>query len=63
MPRTSFIRRNKRGEKSLPLEGKVVRLKPDRMRSKRSIITISWYNAATFDLIRHAERRDTVVAV
>ena len=32
--RSNFIRRNRRGEKSLPLEGKVVRLKPDRMRSK-----------------------------
>ena len=29
------------------------------MRSKLPIITIGWYKLATFDLIRHAERRDT----
>ena len=29
------------------------------MRSKLSIITMSWYNAVTIDLIRHAVRRDT----
>ena len=29
------------------------------MRSKLSTITIGWYKTATFDLIRHAKRRDT----
>ena len=29
------------------------------MRSKPSTITIGWYDAATFDLIRHAKWRDT----
>ena len=29
------------------------------MRSKRSTITMGRYKIATFDLIRHAERRDT----
>ena len=29
------------------------------MRSKLAIITIGWYDAVTFDLIRHAKRRDT----
>ena len=29
------------------------------MRSKLSIFTMGWYDAVTFDLIRHAKRRDT----
>ena len=29
------------------------------MRSKQPMIAISWYDAVTFDLIRHAIRRDT----
>ena len=44
-PRTS--------EERLPLEGKLAQRQLRLMRSKLPIITISWYNTATFDLIRH----------
>ena len=54
-PRTS--------EERLPLEGKLAQRQLRLMRSKLSIITIGWYDAVTFDLIRHAKRRDTVVEV
>ena len=47
----------------LPLEGKLAQRQLRLMRSKRSIITIGWYDAVTFDLIRRAKRRDTVVEV
>ena len=47
----------------LPLEGKLSQLSLRLMRSKLSMITTSLYDAVTFDLIRHAERRDTVVEV
>ena len=49
--RTNFIRRNRRGEKSLPLEGKVVRLKPDRMRSKVTALYRPMVMIGRFDLI------------
>ena len=63
MPRPlNSIRRNRRGER-LPLEGKLAQLSLRLMRSKLKIITRSWYKPATFDLIRHAKRRDTVVEV
>ena len=42
-PRTS--------EESLPLEGKVVRLKPDRMRSKVTSVVPTYVIIASFDLI------------
>jgi len=48
---TNFIRRTRRGEKSLPLEGKVVRLKPDRMRSKVAILYHPMVIIFSFDLI------------
>ena len=38
-------------EKSLPLEGKVVRLKPDRMRSKVAILYHPMVIIFSFDLI------------
>ena len=41
-------------EQRLPLEGKLAQRQLRLMRSKRSIVTISWYDAVTFDLIRHA---------
>ena len=40
-------------ELRLLLEGKLAQRQLRRMRSKLPIITISWYNTATFDLIRH----------
>ena len=49
--RSNFIRRNRRGEKSLPLEGKVVRLKPDRMRSKVAALYQLMVMIGSFDLI------------
>ena len=69
--RSNFIRRNRRGEKSLPLEGgaprseskiymtasgshtstMVVRLKPDRMRSKGTVSYQPMVRIASFDLI------------
>ena len=33
-----------------------------RMRSKLKIITMGWYDAVIFDLIRHAKRRDTFLS-
>ena len=56
--RTNFIRRNRRSER-LPLEGKLAQRQLRLMRSKLSIFTMGWYDAVTFDLIRHAKRRDT----
>ena len=56
--RPNFIRRTRRGGR-LPLEGKLAQLSLRLMRSKLKIITRSWYKPATFDLIRHAKRRDT----
>ena len=50
-------------EQRLPLEGKLAQRQLRLMRSKLSIFTMGWYDAVTFDLIRHAKRRDTVVAV
>ena len=50
-------------EQRLPLEGKLAQRQLRLMRSKLKIITMGWYKIATFDLIRHAKRRDTVVAV
>ena len=69
--RSNFIRRNRRGEKSLPLEGgaprseskiymtasgshtstMVVRLKPDRMRSKVAALYQLMVMIGSFDLI------------
>ena len=54
-PRTSELR--------LPLEGKLAQRQLRLMRSKRSIITIGWYDAVTFDLIRSGLSRTTVVEV
>ena len=50
-------------EERLPLEGKLAQRQLRLMRSKLSIITIGWYDAVAFDLIRHAKMRDTVVKV
>ena len=50
-------------EERLLLEEKLAARKGLLMRSKLSTITIGWYKTATFDLIRHAKRRDTVVKV
>ena len=50
-------------EQRLPLEGKLAQRQLRLMRSKLSIFTMGWYDAVTFDLIRHAKRRDTVVEV
>ena len=41
-------------EQRLPLEGKLAQRQLRLMRSKPPIITIGWYDAVTFDLIRHA---------
>ena len=46
-------------EQRLPLEGKLAQRQLRLMRSKLPIITIGWYDTVTFDLIRHAKRRDT----
>ena len=46
-------------EQRLPLEGKLAQRQLRLMRSKLSIFTMGWYDAVTFDLIRHAKRRDT----
>ncbi len=54
-PRTS--------EERLLLEEKLAQRQLRLMRSKLPNITIGWYDAVTFDLIRHAKRRDTVVKV
>ena len=51
-PRTS--------EERLLLEGKLAQRQLRLMRSKLPIITIGWYDTVTFDLIRHAKRRDTL---
>ena len=48
--RSNSIRRTRRSE-SLPLEGKVVRLKPDRMRSKVAILYHPMVIIFSFDLI------------
>ena len=50
--RSNFIRRNRRGEKSLHLEGQVARLKPDRMRSKVAVLYQLMVIIGSFDLIR-----------
>ena len=50
----SLRNRVRTSEERLPLEGKLAQRQLRLMRSKRSIITISWYDAVTFDLIRHA---------
>ena len=63
MPRPlKFHTPNRRGVR-LPLEGKLAQRQLRLMRSKLPIITIGWYDTVTFDLIRHAKRRDTVVVV
>ena len=50
-------------EERLLLEEKLAQRQLRLMRSKLPNITIGWYDAVTFDLIRHAKRRDTVVEV
>ena len=50
-------------EQRLPLEGKLAQRQLRLMRSKRSTITIGWYDAVTFDLIRSGSSRTTVVEV
>ena len=50
-------------EQRLPLEGKLAQRQLRLMRSKLKIITISRYNAVTFDLIRSGSSRTTVVEV
>ena len=50
-------------EGRLLLEEKLAQRQLRLMRSKRSIITISWYDAVTFDLIRSGLSRTTVVKV
>ncbi len=58
MRRLTIIERNKSAQKpagteeSLPLEGKLAQRQLRLMRSKLKIITMGWYDAATFDLIR-----------
>ena len=54
-PRTSELR--------LPLEGKLAQRQLRLMRSKPPIITIGWYDAVTFVLIRSGLSRTTVVEV
>ena len=73
LARSNFIRRNsgaltlrnqvRTSDLRLPLEGKLAQRQLRLMRSKLPIITIGWYDTVTFDLIRHAKRRDTVVEV
>ena len=53
-----FYTQKQRSER-LPLEGKLAQRQLRLMRSKLSIFTMGWYDAVTFDLIRHAKRRDT----
>ena len=43
-------------EQRLPLEGKLAQRQLRLMRSKLKIITMGWYDAVTFDLIRHGLR-------
>ena len=50
-------------EQRLPLEGKLAQRQLRLMRSKPPIITIGWYDAVTFDLIRSGLSRTTVVEV
>ena len=50
-------------EQRLPLEGKLAQRQLRLMRSKLSIITIGWYDTATFDLIRSGLSRTTVAEV
>ena len=47
----------------LPLEGKLAQRQLRLMRSKLKIITMGWYDAVTFDLIRSGLSRTTVVEV
>ena len=54
-PRTS--------EERLLLEGKLAQRQLRLMRSKLTIITMGWYDAVTFDLIRSGKSRTTVVEV
>ena len=53
----------KQGSERLPLEGKLAQRQLRLMRSKPPIITIGWYDAVTFDLIRSGLSRTTVVEV
>ena len=46
-------------EQRLPLEGKLAQRQLRLMRSKLLIITMSWYDAVTFDLIRSGLSRTT----
>ena len=48
----------RRGER-LPLEGKLAQRQLRLMRSKLKIITMGWYDAVTFDLIRSGLSRTT----
>ena len=50
-------------EQRLPLEGKLAQRQLRLMRSKRSTITMGWYDAVTYDLIRSGLSRTTVVEV
>ena len=60
MPRPLEFRGDfRRGEKSLPLEGKLAQRQLRLMRSKLKIITMGWYKIATFDLIRSGLSRTT----
>ena len=59
MPRPYEFHTQKQGSERLPLEGKLAQRQLRLMRSKLPIITIGWYDTVTFDLIRHAKRRDT----
>ena len=63
MPRPYKKNRPGTSEERLLLEGKLAQRQLRLMRSKLSIITMGWYDAVPFDLIRHAKRRDTVVKV
>ena len=59
MPRPYKKNRPGTSEERLLLEGKLAQRQLRLMRSKLKIIALSWCKIATFDLIRHAIRRDT----
>ena len=59
MPRCAEFHTQKWRGVRLPLEGKLAQRQLRLMRSKLKIITMRWHDDVTFDLIRHAIRRDT----
>ena len=63
MPRCAEFHTQKWRGVRLPLEGKLAQRQLRLMRSKPPIITIGWYDAVTFVLIRSGLSRTTVVEV